>query len=522
VYPALATDHVIEGPRGRYRILAEHGRGGFGITYRGEREGDGRPVIVKTLRLAGLPGWKAFELFEREAAVLRALQHPNVPAWIDDVAFGQDGSADSASAFALVMELIPGRNLREVTRAGGLSPAEMFRWLRDVLEVLAFIHGRSPPLIHRDVNPKNIILRPDGSAALVDFGCVQAALRSADTVSSTSAGTFGYAPLEQFIGQATPVSDLYSLGMTFLAAATGREPNQLPFQGLKVDVRKVLRDPPHVVSLMDAMVEPDPRFRISGAAAALEVLAGTAQLAPSPGGDRDAEGAPRTAPRISYRDDRDGRDHQRAGPDREAESAGARPAAFSGREEAVAEGDSVRERAALAPLQAEDYLGRLAGKLRELDFEVVVDAEVGRSPVELAAHRSGSGWSGIGLHLYAVRAERISGARAGKALPPVPAAVFVQAAAALHLGDEPGFWGRLLGQRQVVVPLFVCPAGVGPRTRGHVAAAVREPASLVVVPAIIDLLGEGFELITPPSLLPGDPGGVLDSIRRLLSLPGGP
>jgi hypothetical protein len=467
VNPAAAPDQVIQGPRGRYRILSEHGRGGFGVTYRGEREADGQPVIVKMLHLAGLPGWKGFELFEREAAALRALRHPNVPAWIDDIVFGQEGSAESrnGTGFALVMELIPGRNLRDTVRGGGLSPEQMCAWLRDVLEVLAFIHGRSPPLIHRDVNPKNIILRPDGSAALVDFGSVQAALRSADTVASTSAGTFGYAPLEQFIGQATPVSDLYSVGMTFLAASAGREPNQLPFQGLKADVRQVLREPPHIVRLIEAMVEPDPRFRLASAATALELLAGrptSAAVARVDSGHHDVIPA--------------------------------------------------------APGVGGDYLARLSDKLMDVGFDLASGGEVGRSPLAFAAHRPPTGLNGLEIHIYAARAELVVGAGGTRALPPVPAALFVEAAAALHAQRPPGFWRRLLGQQQLVVPLFVCGAGVGPRTRGHIAGAVPGSGTLTVVPAIVDLLGEGFELITPPSLLGGDPGGLLETIRRLLAV----
>ena len=142
------------------------------------------------------------ELFEREAAVLRALSHPLIPAWVDDFVLGDP---DRPQGFALVMQLQPGPTLRQVMLGAGMSRAALLALLADVLEVLAFIHGRAPPLIHRDVNPKNIIVRPDGRAALVDFGSVQAALRAADGAGGqTAAGTFGYAPMEQFLGQATP------------------------------------------------------------------------------------------------------------------------------------------------------------------------------------------------------------------------------------------------------------------------------------------------------------------------------
>jgi serine/threonine protein kinase len=95
---------------------------------------------------------------------------------------------------------------------GGLSPDQMRAWLRDILEVLAYLHERTPPVIHRDVTPRNIILKPDGRAALVDFGSVQAALRAAMRGVLDGRGTFGYAPMEQFVGRAGPASDLYGLG----------------------------------------------------------------------------------------------------------------------------------------------------------------------------------------------------------------------------------------------------------------------------------------------------------------------
>ena len=125
--------------------------------------------------------------------------------------------------------------------------------------MLAFIHRRAPPLIHRDVNPKNIIVRPDGRAALVDFGSVQAALRSAGQAGTmTAAGTFGYAPMEQFLGQASPRSDLYGLGMTALAVCSGREPEQLPLHGIAVDVTAVIAEP-RLARWLAGVVAPDPR-----------------------------------------------------------------------------------------------------------------------------------------------------------------------------------------------------------------------------------------------------------------------
>jgi hypothetical protein len=258
---------VLHGRHGRYEVAAEHGRGGFGVTYRGHRLEDGLPVILKVLRVDRLESWKAHELFEREAAVLHDLAHPGIPAWLDHFPAGGDGT------LVLVQELISGRSLDEIMRAGGgLGPPQMRAWFEDILAVLDYLHGRAPPVIHRDVTPRNIMVRTDGRAALVDFGSVQAALREADGVSSTAAGTFGYAPLEQFVGRAAPASDLYGLGMTYLAVRSGREPSRLPMKGVRVDVRALMPSDDPLTTLIEQMTEPDVAHRPVSAAAVIQRL----------------------------------------------------------------------------------------------------------------------------------------------------------------------------------------------------------------------------------------------------------
>jgi serine/threonine protein kinase len=264
----IAPGSVLRGEQDSYRVEVEHARGGFGITYRGWRERDGREVILKVLRLDRMGDWKVLELFEREGKVLRQLRHPGIPAFVDNFTVEEAGAAPD---FVLVQELVRGSNLCELMRSQrALNQDEMLNWFGEILEILAYLHGLNPPVVHRDVTPKNILLRAsDGRAVLVDFGSVQAILRTGQSVSSTAAGTFGYAPMEQFVGRATPASDLYGLGMTFLAVASGREPEHLPVDGARVNARAVLRRDARfdarMVELLTKMTEPDPRRRVARA-----------------------------------------------------------------------------------------------------------------------------------------------------------------------------------------------------------------------------------------------------------------
>ncbi len=222
-----------------YEVQRKLGEGGFGETFLATAA-DGHPVVMKRLRVDRLDDWKAMELFEREARVLEQLDHPNIPNYVDSF------TEDDGGGLIIVQDFIEGRTLREVLRAGEpLDEALMTAWFLKMLEVCAYLHALDPPVIHRDINPNNIILRNgDNEPFLIDFGTVQAAIKSESTISSTAAGTFGYAPTEQFIGKAFPSSDLYGLGMTFLAVWTGSEPEAMPFASGAMQLDELLRDRP--------------------------------------------------------------------------------------------------------------------------------------------------------------------------------------------------------------------------------------------------------------------------------------
>ncbi len=234
---ALSVGGSIDGLRGTYFVDSRYREGAFGVTYRG-RDLSGGAVILKELRFERLHDWKALELFEREGEVLATLSHPSIPEFRDLFVL-MDGTAMPVSAamsyagpdpmsFVLVQRFIEGASLQQRLERGELlGPGDAERALRELLGALSYLHERSPPLVHRDIKPGNVILTPDGRSYLVDFGAVQNRLREADSVGSTVVGTLGYMPLEQLRGQASPRSDLYALGMTMVVALTGRPPEQL-------------------------------------------------------------------------------------------------------------------------------------------------------------------------------------------------------------------------------------------------------------------------------------------------------
>ncbi len=251
---------------GRYELLRELGEGSQGKTY-AARAPDGATVAVKQLAFDAAQDWKALELFEREIATLRTLDHVAIPSFVDAV--------QTDDGYFLVQEFIDGEALDEVVAAGPLSGDELDRCAHNLLDVLEYLHTLVPPVIHRDIKPANIIRRADGSHALVDFGGVQTIVAS-DVGGSTVIGTTGYMPSEQLIGRAVQQSDLYSLGATLVHLGTGVHPADLPAVRLKIDWQGHAALSEGLTTLIDLLLEPAPEDRPATAADARRILAGGA------------------------------------------------------------------------------------------------------------------------------------------------------------------------------------------------------------------------------------------------------
>jgi len=290
---------VIRSSAHRYELRRVLGHGGTARTYEASTE-DGELVVVKQLRLDALSSWKAIELLQREAGVLLRMSHPRIPRYIDSFAIDAEGApiaqftndfapADptlpdaveaAPAAFFLVQSKVDGLSIHDcVARDGLFSAARAEALLRDVAGVIDYLHSQRPPIVHRDLTPKNILIDAAGSAYLVDFGAVHDRIRREASVASTSVGTVGYAPLEQWVGVARPGTDLYTLAMTVLFAMTGCDPSRLPFDERRgcVDVDRAIGHAPWPLRrALRSMLEP----RASKRAASIRDVVATLDTQP--------------------------------------------------------------------------------------------------------------------------------------------------------------------------------------------------------------------------------------------------
>jgi serine/threonine protein kinase len=126
---------------------------------------------------------------------------------------------------ALVLEHIDGQTLRSLVAERGSLPLNEVKEITEQLcNILEYLHSQSPPIIHRDFTPENIIISTDGMAKLIDFNVAQ---QLESTYTRTVVGKHAYIPPEQFRGRATPQSDIYALGGTIFFMATGKDPEPI-------------------------------------------------------------------------------------------------------------------------------------------------------------------------------------------------------------------------------------------------------------------------------------------------------
>ena len=273
---------------GKYQLGQLLGQGGMGAVYRSFHPVLNQPVAVKVMQNTLAADPQAQQRFLREAQVVAGLAHPNIVNIFDvDIQGGRP---------YIVMEYLDAGSLADRLQAGPLTQAAALQLAAPLADALEYAHQRG--LVHRDLKPANVLLRPDGSPVLADFGLARPVQTdSAAQITATGAvmGTLAYMAPEQFSGQPTDArADIYSFGVMLYEMLTGR----LPFTGDSAQIMyghlqqpppslRVARPdlPDSIEQLVQRMLSKDPAWRpqrMAEVASALRAItAGTAATGPT-------------------------------------------------------------------------------------------------------------------------------------------------------------------------------------------------------------------------------------------------
>ena len=205
---------------GKYKILSEIGRGGMSVVYMAINEKANKTWAVKEVRKDGRMDFNIVRQgLLAEIDTLKRLSHPNLPSIVDLI--------EDETSFIIVMDYIEGRSLDKViAEAGAQDEALVVEWAKQLCDVLGYLHSQKPPIIYRDMKPANVMLKPNGSIMVIDFGTAKN--YEIEYGETTGIGTVGYAAPEQYIGsglgRTDARTDIYCLGITLYYLLTNIDP----------------------------------------------------------------------------------------------------------------------------------------------------------------------------------------------------------------------------------------------------------------------------------------------------------
>ncbi len=243
----------------KYKILQKIGEGGMSTVYLAEDLNLNKKWTVKEIIKSGQEKKDQINLQSliAEANLIKKIDHPAIPRIVDII--------DTKSTVFIVRDFIDGEPMHQVIRIYGAQPENaVVEWAKQLCDVLNYLHHMSPKVIYRDMKPSNIMLMPDGSLRLIDFGIAQEVGKD-DHDERMRTGTKGYAPTEQFRPdrKTDERSDIYALGMTLYQIATGISPASAGFDRNKPVCEQNPKISARLSKIIDKCIQenPDDRYQ---------------------------------------------------------------------------------------------------------------------------------------------------------------------------------------------------------------------------------------------------------------------
>lgn len=247
----LEPDHLLQD--GRLKVLRQLAFGGLSAIYLAQNKGS-ELVVLKEAVIPGNSDVQAQAQAERhlarESQLLSQLDHPNIAKVYDY--FIEDGR------HYIQMEYISGADLRQYVKQNG-SPGsqQVVEWGIVIANILEYLHSQSPPIIHKDLTPDNLVLCHDGRLVLIDFGASNQFISKA---TNTIVGKQSYIPPEQLRGKTVLQSDIYAAGGTLYYLLAGKDPKALSVSHPAKVVPQVIAELDQLVAHATAF-EPEQRYQ---------------------------------------------------------------------------------------------------------------------------------------------------------------------------------------------------------------------------------------------------------------------
>lgn len=211
---------------GKYEILKVIGKGGMSVVYLAMDKNLNKQWAVKEVKRVANDAKNdvVVNSLLAEANLMKKLDHPNLPRIVDIIETGE--------TLFVVMDYIEGESLEKIVQLYGPQPEEVvIDWAKQLCMVLGYLHNQNPPIIYRDMKPANVMLKPEGTLKVIDFGIARE-YKVDSLKDTTNLGTRGYAAPEQYEGkgQTDQRTDIYCLGVTLHHLLTGKYPEEYPYE----------------------------------------------------------------------------------------------------------------------------------------------------------------------------------------------------------------------------------------------------------------------------------------------------